>query len=198
MKKYNIIYADPPWRFKNWSMAQKAKLGEKWGRAAGRPIYDCMTTEDIAALPVQNIADKNCALIMWATYPKLKECLETVDAWGFDFRTVLFTWVKTRQPSGKWHSGQGFYTRGNAEICLLGIKGRMPRVSAKVPNLLISPLGAHSAKPPETRDRIVRLFGDRPRIELFARPPVPSDWEATGNQFDGKDINDFLIQGHVG
>ena len=72
MKKYQIIYADPPWRFKNWSIKELAIRGEKWARKNGRSLYDVMDNEQIYSLPIKNIADKNCILFLWATYPKLQ------------------------------------------------------------------------------------------------------------------------------
>lgn len=166
LKRYSIIVCDAPWRFKNFSMKERAVRGEKWGRANGRPIYDTMMTEDIAKLPIQRIANKNCALAMWATYPKLTDALEVMKAWGFEYKTCIFTWCKTRQPSGKWHSGLGYYTRQNPELCLLGTRGKpLKRVSKKVQNLVIAPLAEHSAKPAIVRDKLVELFGDLPRVE---------------------------------
>lgn len=80
---FGVILADPPWRFQNWSMTEQAKRGEKWGRRAGRAIYDTMRTEDICRLPVRDIAARDCVLFLWATYPKLPEALQVIEAWGF-------------------------------------------------------------------------------------------------------------------
>jgi len=123
MKKYQIIYADPPWRFKNWSMTELAKRGEKWARKNGRSPYDVMDNEDIYKLPIKELSDKNCILFLWATYPKLQEALETIKAWGFTYKTVAFTWVKQNRVADGWHFGLGYWTRGNPEICLLATKG---------------------------------------------------------------------------
>jgi len=180
-KKYKIIYADPPWRFKNWSMDELAKRGEKWARKNGRSPYDVMDNEDIYKLPVQQLADKNCILFLWATYPKLPEALETIKRWGFEYKTVAFTWVKKNKKSTGWHFGLGYWTRGNPEICLLATKGKQKRISKFVSNLTISKLRGHSRKPDEIRDKIVMLMGDIPRIELFARQRFEG-WHAWGNE----------------
>jgi N6-adenosine-specific RNA methylase IME4 len=88
---YNIILSDVPWRFRNWSSDELASRGEKWGRANGRSPYDVMDTEDIKALPIHKLADKDCVLFFWATYPKLNEAFEIIKAWGFEYKTVAFT-----------------------------------------------------------------------------------------------------------
>ena len=167
MKKYQIIYADPPWQF-------QAGGGRK-------PPYPVMKIRDIYRLPVQNITDKNCILFLWATYPHLAYCLETIKWWGFEFKTVAFTWVKTL--NGKYPIGTGYWTRANPEICLLGTKGNIKRKSASVRNLLISERQSHSEKPLEIRDRIIELVGDLPRIELFARQKVEG-WDCWGNEVE--------------
>ena len=180
-KKYQIIYADPPWRFRNWSMAELAKRGEKWARRNGRSPYDVMDDADIYKLPVKDIADKNCVLFLWATYPKLQEAIETVRAWGFAYKTVAFTWVKKNKKSDGYHFGLGYWTRGNPEICLLATRGKPKRIDASVANLTISRLGEHSQKPAEIRDKITQLLGDIPRIELFARQ-YADGWDCWGNE----------------
>jgi len=180
-KKYSIILADPPWRFKNWSMTELAKRGEKWARKNGRSPYDVMDNEDIYKLPIKELSDKNCILFLWATYPKLQEALETIKAWGFIYKTVAFTWVKQNKVADGWHFGLGYWTRGNPEICLLATKGKPKRIDCNVANLTISHLQEHSKKPDIIRDKIVQLVGDLPRIELFARQRVEG-WDAFGNE----------------
>ena len=187
MKKYQIIYADPPWRFKNWSMSELAKRGEKWARRNGRSPYDVMDNEQVYSLPVSQIADKNCVLFLWATYPKLPEALETIKRWGFIYKTVAFTWVKKNKKSEGWHFGLGYWTRANPEICLLATKGNPRRKNNSVSNLTIEPLEEHSKKPDVIRQRIVKLMGSGLiRIELFARRTTNSQytegWDVWGNE----------------
>ena len=181
MKKYQIIYADPPWRFKNWSISELAKRGKKWARKNGRSSYNVMDNEDIYKLPIKDLADKNCILFLWATYPKLQEALETIKFWGFIYKTVAFTWVKQNKVADGWHFGLGYWTRGNPEICLLATKGKPKRIDCNVANLTISHLQEHSKKPDIIRNKIVQLMGDLPRIELFARTKIKG-WDSWGNE----------------
>jgi len=181
--KYSIIYADPPWRFANWSIGELAKRGEKWARRNGRSPYDVMNDADICALPVNDLAARDCVLFLWATYPKLESALKVAAAWGFTYKTVAFTWVKLNPSGVGFHFGLGYWTRGNPEICLLATKGHPKRVDNCVPNLVISERRDHSRKPDEIRGRIVRLVGDLPRVELFARSATPG-WDVWGNEVE--------------
>lgn len=88
-KKYQIIYADPPWQYSNF----KGK-GTAYGDVLAH--YNTLSLEELKNLPIQSISDENCLLFMWATYPNLKEGLELLESWGFKYKTVAFTWVKTR------------------------------------------------------------------------------------------------------
>ena len=155
--------------------------------------YQTMTIEDIKALPVRDLTATDCILFMWATFPKLQEALDTMTAWGFEFKTCAFVWVKTNKrtsieqvsflPHESFDSfwGMGRWTRSNAEICLLAVKGKPQRMNADVHQIIYSPIDKHSKKPAETRERIIRLVGDLPRIELFARN-VPKGWDVFGNE----------------
>ncbi len=148
-----------------------------------------MTIEEIAALPVKKFAADDCALFMWITYPKLEEALPVIKAWGFEYKTVAFTWIKQTKKSGEWFMGLGWWTRNNAEICIIATKGNPQRVSASVRELVITPVEEHSKKPDIVRDRIVELMGDLPRLELFARQ-APDGWDVWGNEV----LNDVWIE----
>lgn len=174
MKKYNIIYADPPWSYKD-----KAAVGKRG--AAFK--YQVMGGGDIAMLPIKELADKDCVLFMWVTMPKLNECFDIIQAWGFEYKTCAFTWVKRNKVSPTWFMGMGRWTRANAEICLLAVKGKPQRVSASVMQVIDTPIERHSKKPDVVRDRIVELLGDLPRVELFAREKA-SGWDAWGNEIE--------------
>jgi len=182
--RYSVIYADPPWPYNNPQDADPARGGK---------TYATMTLGQIKQLPVQRIAAPDCALFLWATFPKLREAFEVIDAWGFKYITCAFTWVKL-QPTGKVlqkdkhvllhkgvYSGMGYWTNGNAELCLFAKQGHPQRVARNVKQIVLAPRGRHSAKPPEVRDRIVRLMGDVPRIELFARERVEG-WSCWGDE----------------
>lgn len=151
MKKYKIIYADPPWRY------ARSKV-----QGAAEKHYPTMSIEELCALPVKEIS-------------------------------VAFVWLKQNRKSPTWFYGLGFWTRGNAEICLLATKGHPKRQSNKVHQFIISPVEQHSKKPDITREKILALMGDLPRIELFARQHTPG-WDVWGNEiksdirFAGKEV----------
>ena len=107
-KKYQIIYADPPWQY-----------NRKAGRGIASDHYPTMSLQEICNLPVGNLADKNCALFLWVTFPQLREGLSVIQAWGFQYKTVAFVWVKQNKKADTLFLGLGHWTRSNAEICLL-------------------------------------------------------------------------------
>lgn len=194
---FQLGYIDPAWRFKNWSMAEYAKYGEKWARRNGRSPYPVMTTDDMCKMPVGDLFGKNSHLLMWATSPKMNDAMRLMDAYGFEFINILFTWIKLNPSGIGWHFGLGYHSRQNAEFVLLGKRGKgLKRINNDVFSLIVYPRGAHSAKPPETRDRIHRLYGPVDRIELYARQEVPG-WETWGNQCPQSPrasiLNDYLI-----
>lgn len=171
-KKYNIIYADPPWSYKDKALA---------GNRGACCKYDVMTIEDIENLPIKDISDSDCILFMWVTMPKLNECFEVIKKWGFEYKTCAFTWIKQNKKSNSLFWGMGRWTRANAELCLIATKGKPKRQSAKVHSVIMSKIREHSRKPDETRDRIVELCGNIPRIELFARQ-YADGWDCWGNE----------------
>ena len=145
MKKYSIIYADPPWAYRTYS-----KKGQ--GRSA-ESHYPTMCIEDIKALPVGELAAKDCALFLWITFPCLCEALEVLTAWGFSYKTVAFVWVKQNRRNDDLFTGMGYWTRANAEICILATKGHPKRVDAGVRQVILSHIEEHSKKPDEARER---------------------------------------------
>lgn len=169
-KKYEIIYADPPWSYSAGGKKRNAKRH-----------YPTMKPEEIYSLPVSQIAAENCSLFLWATFPNISLALKTIERWGFTYKTIAFNWVKTYKKSGKLFMGCGNYTRSNSEICLLATKGKPQRINASIRSVIISPIEKHSKKPDEVRARRVDLMGDLPRIELFARERSPG-WDAWGNE----------------
>lgn len=173
-KKYNIIYADPPWQYNAW------RGDTEKGRTADSH-YPCMKKQEIQALPVPSICADDCVLLLWVTFPCLEEGLELIKKWGFTYKTCGFTWVKRNKVADSWFVGMGHWTRANAEICLLATKGKPKRVSKSVHQICDARIRAHSQKPDEVRDRIVDLMGDLPRIELFARQQH-SGWDCWGNE----------------
>ena len=172
IQKYQVIYADPPWDYQQCRLSGSAKKH-----------YPTMRIEELCALPVADIADRDCALFLWATFPQLPEALRLIQAWGFVYKTVAFVWLKQNRKALTWFYGLGFWTRSNAEICLLATKGHPKRQSAGIHQLVISPVERHSKKPDEVREKIVELMGDVPRIELFARQQTPG-WDVWGNEVE--------------
>lgn len=143
--------------------------------------YPTMTMDELCALPVADLAARDSALFMWATFPKLPEALQLMKAWGFTYRSVAFVWLKKNKKADSWFQGLGFWTRGNAEICLLATRGHPKRQAANIHQFIISPIESHSKKPDEAREKIVALMGDLPRVELFARQ-IPPGWDVWGNE----------------
>lgn len=171
-KKYNIIYADPPWSYKDKALA---------GNRGACCKYAVMETKDIYKFPIKDICADDCILFMWVTMPMLNECFELIKAWGFKFKTCAFTWIKTNKKSNSLFWGMGNWTRANAELCLIAVKGKPKRVAANVHSVVMTPIEEHSKKPDEVRERIVKLCGDLPRIELFARQ-YADGWDCWGNE----------------
>ena len=175
-KKYNIIYADPPWSYKVWS-----KKG--MGRSA-ESHYKTMSKEDIRGMAnvISQISDKNAVLFLWVTAPCLMEGMELIEKWGFTYKTIGFTWIKQNKNADSLFWGMGYYTRANAELCLIATKGKpLPRLRRDIHSVILSRIEEHSKKPDETRERIVALFGDLPRIELFARQHAEG-WDCWGDE----------------
>ena len=182
-KKFKIIYADPPWGYAN----KPSKNGTSRGFAGNH--YPLMNLEELKRLPVSDIAEDDAVLFMWATFPMMQDAIETIKAWGFNYRTCAFVWVKKTKKGGNFW-GCGYYTRSNAEVCLLATRGKtMTRLSHSVHQVVETIPEKHSKKPDEVRKRIVELFGDLPRIELFAREKAQG-WEAWGNEITEKETED--------
>ena len=186
MKKYSIIYTDFPWYYNDRRNTHTRFCGGAMSH------YPVMRMEEIKALNLGAIANDNCALFLWCTFPQLDEQIKLFSHWGFKYVTQAFTWIKTNTKNGKPFFGIGYYTKSNAEVCLLGIRGKMKPVSNSVSSVIIAPRERHSKKPDIVREKIVELFGDLPRIELFARPPLPTGWDCLGNDIDGTDIRSIL------
>ncbi len=187
-KKYQIIYADPPWSYKVWSEDKKAAKG------CAKRHYDTMDIDDICALPVQDIADKDCKLFLWATPPCLQEAMRVMASWGFQYKTIAFSWVKlnkTGQANSMFFTpadmfyGIGHWTASNTEIVLAGLKpgGCLNRQRKDIGQVVLAPRRKHGQKPDIIREYIASLCGDVPRIELFARERTPG-WDVWGNEVE--------------
>ena len=178
-KKFKLIYADPPWSFKNYSIK-----GEPRNPKAH---YDVMNLDDIKNLPVNTIADDDCILLLWAIDPLLDKALEVIDSWGFKFKTVGFYWAKLNTTANiknmdekSFFTGLGYWTRANPEQCLLATKGKPKRNSKAVKRFIVSHRREHSRKPDEIYQRIETL-ADGPYLELFSRSKRKG-WKSWGNE----------------
>ncbi len=186
---YQVIYADPPWRY---SDKRKSSLG------GAENHYPTMCIQDICDLPIKDLAAEDSLLFMWVTFPTLIDAMKVFPAWGFQYKTLGFTWIKTNkrqvleQQSFLPHEhiddffGIGAYTKSNAEICLIGTKGKGSQlvVDNSVPSTIIAPRKRHSQKPDEARQRIEKLTGGKARmVELFARNTAEG-WDRWGNEVD--------------
>jgi len=163
-RKYQIIYADPPWSYRDKMKGYSFSLDHE---------YKTQSRQWIARLPIANLAEDTACLFLWATSPLLDEGIKTMADWGFHYKTVAFVWSKYTK-TGKLVSNLGRWTMGNVELCLLGVKGKPNkwRRNNSIKQLVQAERTRHSVKPNEVRKRIVDLLGDRPRIELFARERI--------------------------
>lgn len=175
--------ADPPWEYDDKCSGNRGVIYK----------YPTLNPEEIIGLGslVEKITAPNAALFLWATPPQLPVAMLALEVWGFEYKTIAFTWIKTNKKSFTFHWGMGNWTRANPEHVLLGIKGKPKRIHKGVHSTIIRPIMEHSRKPPEVRHQIVKLMGDVPRIELFATDRV-AGWHAVGGELDGMDIREAL------
>ena len=183
--KYKVIYADPPWQFNN------KKTGGSMTSGSDHQYKSVMSINDLKNLPVDQIADDNCLLVMWWVGSMPQEAIDLVKAWGFTLRNMNgFVWNKLTK-NNKPHFGMGFYTRAGSESCVIATKGKFKPANRGVRAVFNAEsqiqfegkVQAHSQKPHQVRDLIVELAGDVPRIELFARQ-TSSGWDCFGNEIE--------------
>jgi N6-adenosine-specific RNA methylase IME4 len=179
---FRVAIADPGWRFGTWSARGREKCADKH--------YRCEEIAQIAALPVGELMAPDAVLFLWVLQTHFPAALQLIEAWGFEYKTVGFVWIKMPK---SWsadalplrirpRTGLGFYTRSNSEQCWIARRGNgCARLDRGVDQVIYAPVREHSRKPDEVRARIERLFGDVPRIELFAREQRPN-WCAWGEQ----------------
>lgn len=180
-RRYSVIYCDPPWSFHTWSHRGQGKGASQH--------YSTMDAQSIRDIDVASIATDDAALFMWVVQPQLPEALDLIRAWGFEFKTVAYVWVKIKGGQDRLfyagddiRKGLGYHTRSGAEQCWLATRGKgYDRLSKGEAQVVFSPLREHSRKPDEIADSIIRLTGDTPRIELFARTRRPG-WDSWGDQ----------------
>lgn len=192
MKKYQIIYADPPWEM-------RYATGLKDGFHCLDVPYKQISLKDIKNLPIKNITDENAILFLWCIDTYLPNLQEIMNSWDFKYVTVGFVWNKIAANGGV-NALVSQYTRKSCEFCYIGRKGKMlVKNPCSVDQYLGCIKGKHSSKPDMIRERIVKLCGDLPRVELFARKeewlfenPTFKGWDCIGNEISGKDIRQEL------
>jgi N6-adenosine-specific RNA methylase IME4 len=177
---FGAILADPPWDFETWSDKGKGRSAEQH--------YPTMTLEDLRLLPVQELAAPDCVLFLWTTGAHLIQAIFLLNAWGFEYKTIVFVWVKADNTQPDFFQaelpaqmGMGHWSRASSEICLLATRGKPKRLHADVLQAIISPRREHSRKPDCVHERIERLV-DGPYLELFARQSTRLGWTFWGNE----------------
>jgi N6-adenosine-specific RNA methylase IME4 len=182
---YGAILADPPWVFEClWGGRPNKTPAGVPSRAIERH-YDLQDDDEIAALPVEQLAAPDCVLFMWTCWPVLFRSRAIIDAWGFTYKTCAFSWMKG-DPYRLFalqedlRMGLGYWTRANTEPCLLATRGKPKRVNTDVRQAILEPIREHSRKPDCVHERIERLVAG-PYLELFARQSRPG-WATWGNE----------------
>jgi len=178
-KKYKIIYADPPWHY-----GSKSAVNNSTGNEI-KPLsdhYNTMSLKDMKALPINSMIEDDAACFMWVTDSHLDEAIDLFKAWGFKYKTIAFNWVKTTS-KGNYCKNVAPWTMKSSEVCLLGTRGAMTKYKKvnNIESLVIAERTKHSMKPEEVRRRIELLFGDLPRLEMFART-ASEGWDVFGNE----------------
>ena len=208
--KFNILTADPPWRYNSRANHKTRFRGGAYGH------YPLMTTKDICSLPVTNIVAEDALLFLWATFPMITDALEVIQAWGFQYCTIGFLWAKLNPGRAAYPRvrlaqelyskglvgfldwlrfyGVGYYAASNSEPCLLARRGDALKPVNKVSSLILAPRGSHSSKPEIVQDRIEMMYplDKYSHLELFGRRSRPG-WMCLGNDINGMNINDALV-----
>lgn len=194
-KKYQLIYADPPWAFSNQNTGGSMK-------SSAQAKYTVTSTEDLKRLDVGSIADDNCVLVMWYVGAMPQDAIDLVKSWGFTLKNMNgFVWNKLTVNNNPFF-GMGFWTRAGSESAIIATKGkptpacRSVRAVGNYDSQSLDEVLAHlcyvgtyqnirhSQKPDEFRDKCVELMGDVPRLEMFARTKTKG-WDVFGNEVKG-------------
>jgi N6-adenosine-specific RNA methylase IME4 len=176
---FDVILADPPWHFRNYSADAP---GMTHGRSRGaNKYYPTMTTDDLCKLQIP--AADNAVLFLWACWPTLPDALRVIEAWGFEYKSLAWTWIKSNPTGWGFFTGMGYFTRANSEPCLLATRGRLPKPANRgILSLIYSPVQRHSKKPNDQYDKIEALYPNRRYLEMFARHKNRPNWTFWGNE----------------
>ena len=186
MKTYDVILADPPWSFRVWNR-------DTGSDRSAESHYKTMSIDEICALDINQLTSKNCALFLWCVWPSIFDVKQVIKAWGFEYKTIAWVWVKAKRRGLGFHFGMGYYTRANTEPCLLAVKGTMPVMTHDIQALIYHPVMEHSRKPDDQYRKIEALYPDMNYLELFARRKR-KNWSTWGNEVK----NDIILKGKGG
>ena len=176
-KKYQIIYADPPWHFENYVKEKKEGIVRP-------PLpYFTLSNQEIIDLPIKEILDENAILFLWCVDSRIPILKELMESWGFKYKTVGFVWNKVTKNGLSVNANLGKYTRKSCEYCFIGTKGKCLAKKHTQNQYYPEPKRKHSQKPDAIRDMIINMCGDLPRIELFARNKTEG-WDIWGNEIE--------------
>lgn len=172
-KRYRAILMDPPWAFETWGGKMKAPT-------VGADPYDVLTLDELKLIPVGDLAERDCALIMWVIDSHIEQAIELARHWGFAFKTKVLVWNKLTKDGSKRRMGMGRWTRKEQEIALMFTRGKPRRLSGGVRETIDAPVREHSRKPDEQYERIEKLVAG-PYLEMFSRTSALG-WDCWGNQ----------------
>jgi len=178
--KYNVLYVDPPWSYRNKNTGGSMKSGSS-------AKYDVLTVEELCELPIRYVTEKDACLFLWVTVPLIPQGLQVMEAWGFKYKTSLF-WRKIMS------LGMGFWWRGQVECLFFGTRGNIKAFRTQKANIIQSKALKHSEKPEEFRkliDESITTIDNPKKLELFGTKKVEG-WEVIGREVDGLDIKDSL------
>jgi N6-adenosine-specific RNA methylase IME4 len=177
-KRFSVIYIDPPWPWATWG-GPSGKI-----HSAVDNHYNTQALDEIAKLPVAALMAEHCAVLMWCTWPHIAigTHVAMFNTWAVKPSTVAFVWMKQNPSGDGLHTGMGYYTRSNSEVCFIATKGQPSRLVKDVHQIVLAPVGEHSAKPDEVRRRVERLFAG-PYLELYGRAAVDG-WTVWGNEIE--------------
>ena len=161
---FQVVYCDPPWQYSNSGFNSSAEQH-----------YPTMNMDELKAMPVKGMRAENAVMFMWATNPLLKEAIELMEAWGFEYKTNI-AWVKDRQIN------LGFYVYGKHELLLIGTNGSMLPIGEKPSSVMTGTNRIHSKKPESTYELIEGMYPQLKYIELFARNTPRKGWVKWGNE----------------
>lgn len=189
LKKYDIIYADPPWDYggkmqydKTCIKTENVGFKKDIFISSSSFKYPTLKLNELKKLNINSISANDCILFMWTTGPQMANSIELGEAWGFEYKTIAFVWDK------QVHN-PGHYTLSQTEFVLAFKKGRFPtpRGARNIRQLISVKRGKHSEKPQEVIENITKMFPSQKKIELFARKSY-AGWDNWGLEIPNSKI----------